>query len=337
MGWKRLLLRIATVAVLFGLGYVVWPRKPIAIVVAEPLSPLQQIESDLQLRAELKTDKLLVAGNDPYIVVSLFNSSNTVTHRVVKPGLGSEIAYREPHIYWTATIDRGDGKPVPVPERQQYGYCGLGLASSSYWPKDAISFAPGEHLDIDIPQQFEFQQAGRVRLQVHYEYLGGKVRAWDPKSDALAFLAGVPPFHLRSAEVEFDVVRPLDVRVKVKKAMKINRETRLSDLLSIRLINSSNEAIACASPENGRVRFRLEVKDNAWPVQPVPTETPASKWKHTTIEPGAEVSLIGPGEFDGTWTYPRTGRLQLRAIYMQNTDMGFTCLMSDWVDVQVEE
>src|SRR5688572_24641206 len=102
MHWKRSVLGVASLAVLVVIGYLVWPRGNLpAEQVPPPLDVLvpldRQIVSDLHLLAELKSAGTLMAGTDPWIEVALVNTSRTVTHRVVKPGHGSEIGRREPH------------------------------------------------------------------------------------------------------------------------------------------------------------------------------------------------------------------------------------------------
>jgi hypothetical protein len=55
------------------------------------------------------------AGSDVWVEAQLINRSTRTSHRVVMPGEGSVVwGAREPYIYYTATLDRGDGKPIPL-------------------------------------------------------------------------------------------------------------------------------------------------------------------------------------------------------------------------------
>src|SRR5436309_11581542 len=94
----------------------------------------QQIQDDLKLELELKGDPEIYPGSYPGFEVRLVNRSKWSTHPVVRPGDGSQEGRREPHVYFTATVDRGDGRPIPVPP-ENYGYCGLFKWA---WVQDAI-------------------------------------------------------------------------------------------------------------------------------------------------------------------------------------------------------
>ena len=87
-------------------------------------------------------------------------------------------------------------------------------------------------------------------------------RAWDPKSDALAFLAGVPPFHLRSAEVEFDVVLIPG-----------------GEVLTVKLARSSGVAVYDSAVE------RAILKASPLPLPPDPAAFPEFRELHLKIRP----------------------------------------------------
>ena len=123
-----------------------------------------EIEADLRLEVTWTGPKVIEVGDRLPVSASLVNDSKTTTHPVVKVGDGSELGWREPFVYWTATIDRGDGKPIEVP-KQRYRRCGL---FDYDWPKDVVALRPFETLPVDVHPLLEFQQAGRVRLQAHY-------------------------------------------------------------------------------------------------------------------------------------------------------------------------
>ncbi len=348
MHWKRIALGATSLAVLIGIGYVVWPRgNPPAEHVPPPMDgPLpvdRPIESDLQLRAELKSGGTLTAGANHWVAVALVNTSRTVTHRVVKPGHGSEIGYREPHTTWSATVDRGDGTRVPITDERSYGYCGTCLDSSANWLQDVISLKPGERLELVILQKFEFQRPGRVRLRAHYEYHAGDKRAENGfRPENFPVLEGMAPFKLASNPVEFDVVRPLDVQVRVKRALKVHQNTRLSDFLSVSLVNQSQETIECSSPTlaaDARVMLETDSKFTNW--QLLLTEETAAYGVTRTLKPGEVVPLLGPGEFangmDGTWEYPEKGLVRVRAVYTPTTWKPGPRIQSEWVEVRVEE
>lgn len=285
-----------TLALAIGIGHDAGLSRKHAPV-TEAIRARQQIESDLRLEAELKSAKTLQAGDYPRILLALRNMSKTKTYRVVEPGFLSDRGLREPHVYWTAIIDRGDGNWVSVPACAPYGYCGFGLESALAWRKDAILLKPGNDLKFGIPQQFEFQQVGRVRIRAHYKYRAqgaGRDEGFLPSE--FAFMAGVPRFQIVSNPVEFDVIRPLDIRARVKTTLKANKKTRLSELLAVTLINQSMAPIKCSSPTlSADALLWLQTDSPLWP--PDLTDQLTKQGVTRDVKPGEELSLLGPGRF----------------------------------------
>lgn len=301
----------------------------------------ERIESDLRLQVELADPEVLPAGCPRWVKVSnLINTSKTAAYRVVKPGDGSEVGWREPYVYWTATIDRTDGKPVPVP-KMRYGRCGLFAWD---WPKDAILLKPGDKLELNTWPMLEFQQAGRVSLRAHYAYRGGKAGPSAMEKGQLGLMADVPSFEIVSDPLVFDVIRPLDVRVKAKRALKADVETRLSDLIEITLVNQSSEPIACSSPTlHADARLQLEIEGEFGGWRPNLSEQRSPYGIRGKLKPGEAAPLLGSGEFanglDGTWEYPKEGKVKLRAAFMPTTweGNGSSRILSEWVEVPVEK
>lgn len=103
---------------------------------------------------------------------------------VVKPGDGSESAWREPYVYFTAERRQGDGWTAV--KRHGVGRCGL---FDPDWEKDKVGLGPGEKLElmswIPGPQAFFDLEPGHYRFRVHYEFAEGahgKGRAQDVKA-----------------------------------------------------------------------------------------------------------------------------------------------------------
>lgn len=332
---------------LFAMALVSMPRKGIAdsqfkvisIVRTDDPSMKERIESDLRLQVELAEPKTLLVGSPRWMAATtLINTSKTASHRVVKPGDGSEVGWREPYIYWTATIDRGDGKPMPVPQIR-YRRCGLFAWD---WPKDVILLKPGDKLELSTWPMLEFQQTGRVSLQAHYAYRGGKLGWSDSEPEKLGLMATVPPFEIISAPLVFDVVRPLDVRVKVKRSLIVDVETHLSDLLEITLVNQSSKPIECSSPTlyaDARLYLEIEGEFGGW--RPNLSQERSADGIRQKVKPGEAVPLLGSSEFanglDGTWVYPKEGKVRLRAGFTPTTWKGMTRILSEWVEVRVEK
>lgn len=216
-------------------------RRPIPV----PPEP-DPIERGLILLTDWHTTGTITPGVRVSCGLSLVNTSRHTTYRVVKPGDGSEVGWREPHVFVTAARVRADGTEEPVPPGR-YGRCGLFDAD---WPKDVVGVPPGGKLRLGPYHPFaELQQPGRVRLRAHYAYSAGhRTRAGLPPPERLGRMRGVPPFDLVSAPFEVEVVRPFDVRVRVKRAMKAMEKHRLSDLLDIEVVNPTATPTGLATP-----------------------------------------------------------------------------------------
>jgi hypothetical protein len=133
-------------------------------------------------------------------------------------------------------------------------------------------------------------------------------------------MAGVPDFEIVSEPVEFDVVRPLDVRVRVKRSMKAGEPTRLSELLDVVLVNLSKEPIECKSPTlHAEGQIKLYIDAGSRIPRPEITMEDSTYGVQRVLNPGDALSLLGPDEFangvDGTWICPDPGRIKLRAEY----------------------
>ncbi|QEL18912.1 hypothetical protein [Limnoglobus roseus] len=61
----------------------------------------------------------------------------------------------------------------------------------------------------------------------------------------------VPTFTLSSPPVEFDVVRPADVRLRVKRPLKVHQKTAISEVFDIQLMSRSREPASYLSPTLG--------------------------------------------------------------------------------------
>ena len=308
------------------------------------------IERALVLKAKLTSPETVEPGEPIGVQITLKNQSVDQTFPVLKAGDGSELGWREPYVFFTATVDTGDGKPQDVP-KASYGRCGLYDAN---WQKDVVQLKPGAELPLkdwlNAPSMMpEFQKPGRVRLYVHYRYraeFAGKGAAsgkFKPpaKRPSLGVMDGVPAFEIVSAPVEFQVVRPLDVVVKVKSILKVNQKTPLSEIFEVRLINRSKEPQQIQSPTlHADARLLLEIDGTMGGWRPT-LESQASTYgiKHT-LKPREQVALLGKGDFpndlDGHWQYPVPDKVRLRAAYWRSTWKPSSIIKSDWVTVQVQ-
>jgi len=295
---------------------------------------------DLKLVATFDA-KHVEAGATPFVSLSLINTSKTVTHRVVKPGDGSEIGAREPFVHFTAeqlTV-QGEWKRLP---HFGGGRCGL---FDWQWQKDVIELKPGERLAVTnewIPvPDFRLQQPGRVRIHGHYEYRAGR-RAGVPAEDDLGRMGETPAFALVSEPVEFDVVRPLDLRVRVKKALTVGVEMKVSDVIDVTLTNTTGASITVRTGGRKAAGFDL-CGGGPEANQPQLTGYATEYGKLTLLKAGQTASLLGAGEFangaDGTWTGRKPGAYPIRVGYSVTDDPNSSRgqVVEAFAEVPVEE
>jgi hypothetical protein len=302
-----------------------------------------QIENDLRLDVGWQGPRQVEPGVDLAVDLTLVNTSKTQTYRVVKPGDGSEVGWREPYVYFTASVLLADGKRSPVPPAG-YGRCGLFAFD---WGPDVMELKPGQSLPLKtwVPapsQMLEFQQAGKVQLRAHYAYRGGKGIRSPALAAAHKFMKGVPDFEIVSAPVEFEVVRPLELKVRVKKALKVKAQTRLSDLLEVTLLNQSSTPQPVTVPTlHGDARLEIEIDGQLGGWRPEVSKQLNKEGKQHVLKPGQKTSLFGRGPLanglDGSWSYPIPDTVRLRAIYRRSTWKPASVIKSSWVEVKVEK
>lgn len=304
--------------------------------------PLKEdIESDLKLVAIPPNERTIEAGTQTHIGLKLVNTSKTRTHKVVKPGDGSEVGWRDPWVHVTGEQRTVEGKWVAM-KPLFYGRCGL---FDHDWPKDVIDLKPGEELALKgwyDPREFEFQWPGKVRLIGHYEYraVGGKNGKPRPDAERGA-MAGVPLFALATEPVEFEVVRSYDVRARVKKAMKVGVAMKASDVIEITVTNTSKERKVVGNVSmNGYgigIAPMSEIVTTAIPFSDVPVYS-----KTKFLEPGETVTVFGGGDFaskaDGPWKGLKYGTVRVRVSYSIPTDSSMRHIVhAEDVEVRVEE
>ncbi len=294
-------------------------------------------DKGLVLRVEMKSPKILLAGQRPEFAIKLVNESRERTFRVVQPGDGSESGWREPYVHWTGTIDRGDGRPVPVP-----GWDGIRCKLfANEWDKDFVDLGPGDELPVEFEPEMDFQWAGKVRLQAHYEYSAGRGSLSKSRLEPhqLVNMRDIEPFSIASEPVEFEITRPVDLQVHVKKPMTIGRIHQVSDILDVRLVNRTNKAIAYdASYSSANLHLLVDRRCDSRPdckTDSIDPDYPRS------IPAGATVSLMSPnlyaGGFDGTWRVDTEETIRMCALCVTDFN-GTRCeLLSDWVEIPVRK
>lgn len=303
-----------------------------------------EIERDLELDVKLKSAKTIQPGQHIALEMALVNKSKTKTYPIVKPGDGSSVGWREPHVYYTAQRQLENGQWENAPNAP-FGRCGL---FDFDWQKDVTNLASGAKLELKswLPgpaDRFEFQEPGRHRVYVHYKYQAGLAGKGGERDDAadLGKMAGIPAFEIVSEPIDLEVVRPLDVVVKVKTDLEVHAKTTLSELLSIELVNRSEKPVEVTSPTlHGGSRLSLEIQGQFGGWRPDLTKQRSKNEVKLTLKPDQSLAVLGEGEFanglDGEWEYPVEDTVKVRAVYRASMGNTGAVIKSDWVEVKVE-
>jgi hypothetical protein len=163
------------------------------LLVLLAMGSLGAAPAGLSLKLELADAK------QPAFRLALVNTG-AAPRKVVKPGDGSDVAWREPAIRWTGEVWQ-DGRWVALPMRA-VGRCGN---YSSNWQQDVVDLGPGQRLDFEWgtwPVTLVLPEHGRIRLTAHYDYGAGA----HSKGGAVAStgaMGSTPRFTVASEPLEF--------------------------------------------------------------------------------------------------------------------------------------
>ena len=268
----------------------------------------------------------------------MVNTSKAITYLVVKPGDGSECGWRDPYVHLTAEQLSVEGKWVPIAQRG-IGRCGL---FDLDWPKDVIDLKPGDKLPLNSwgpVANLNLQYPGKIRVFAHYEYraTGGK----DGRSRSVAErgrMAESPLFAIASEPIEFNVVRPLDLQVKLKQPLKVGIEKKISDVIEVTVTNTTDKAIliVASGPTGAKLAFWGGGPEAN---NPELTEYAEKFGRPMELKPGQTASLVGAGELangaDGKWTGRIAGKYAVRAVYI--TDAATGTNVEALIEVPVEK
>lgn len=166
------------------------------------------IQRDLVLAVQLRSPVVIKPNASIKLDISVRNRSKQRTHHVIRPGEGSAVGWRAPHVFYTAERKQADGTWTRVPEAI-VGQCGL---SDLDWTKDVVPLAPGTSLILDSwidspDMSLELGEPGVVRIFVHYAYRPSKTM----NADNLTLrgpIARVPEYELVSKPVTIRVIKP---------------------------------------------------------------------------------------------------------------------------------
>lgn len=159
--------------------------------------------------------------NVEYDVISLYltNQSETDKYQIILPGDGSESAWREPYIYFTAQYKNEQNKWIQL---EKYGSLRCGLFDAE-WQDDTTTINPGRKIQIykmaseNITGFFNIPSSRKIRLTAHYDYKQGQhpkehlneidsgYKEVMDQQAKIENIYGIPPFVLTSDWIEIDI------------------------------------------------------------------------------------------------------------------------------------
>ncbi len=302
---------------------------------------------DLKLVVDPPGPVRVYPGMSPGVEIKLVNTSRTKSHPVVRPGDGSEAGWCEPYTFLSATLDRPDGKMVEL-KREPYGRCGL---YDGEWVKRVVTLKPGDSIPVHwynlVP--FDLQEEGTVTMRVHYRYAGRQSHKDVTKAEPAADRGGmgdVPPFEVVSDPIRVEVVRPLDLKLTLKRpAVKAGEEFTLPELLGLELTRRGDEPLGPVLNEPcyaGTVHLFVEVASDGSPdIEGGCIGNPA--WMSLPrLEPavGEMIDLFAQKKslsenFNRPWKSRKAGVLRIFAQYSPNQRGGVPLFKSNPVELTI--
>ncbi len=307
-----------------------------------PAAPSVPLHPDLALDLQTTGASTLEPGQWIEVAGRLRNRSKTASHRVVLPGDGSEVAWREPQVWYSGFVDTGDGCWKPL-ETLEVARCGL---FDEGWQDDVIELSPEQTRSIEWmgnpTYMLDIQRAGRVRLFMHYAYRQGQTgRAAADTNTSQPVDAGEMrdsvAFELVSNPVEFTLVRPLELTLVPKPHRGLGNIAKVSDVVELSVTNVGAADRAVMPPSSSRLRFEVQGDEPSWPqgsYQPS-DDALASRM----LEASDSMELLGPtGPNPGlsySWTPAKAEVVRIRAAYRPYEEPGGAELRSAWIEVDL--
>jgi hypothetical protein len=232
----------------------------------------------------------------------------------VMPGDGSGVGWREPHVYYTAQRLDPEGNWHEV-EKGELGRCGL---YDHDWHDEIHTLDSGETVVLEwLPSpawQLQLQQAGRVRLFAHYEFSAGVGFGGERgKSEDLDDMADVPAFHLVSAPLELEVVRPLDLQLLPKHDR--DKVRKLSDAFDLQLTNHGATKREVPAPDWMNVSVRVRKDGEVVGSLQDPQWESRKEGRRLALRSGQSLNLLGTqADFDLSTDYQGPG-YEINVIY----------------------
>ncbi len=260
----------------------------------------------------------------------LINRSKRTAHRVVQPNDGSEMGWREPHVFFSAERKTDAGAWEQV-KPLQVGRCGLFAFD---WTQDVVSLPPGESLLLkdwlpSVERAVDLSQAGTYRVRMHYVYRAGRSAKGGGESMTVLpeSLADMSAYSVTSKPMTLTVRRPLDLRLTLVGSPRAGEPA--ARVVELSLHNQTKRARPVSELGRGaRLHFELRGRGSA---PSFVTDTRGEVQR--ALAPGARQALALPKA--ATWDLSHSPEaFEIRATYYRfERGRIVETIHSNWVSV----
>lgn len=223
------------------------PVVPMAIGRAE-------VERDLSLTLRRTSTEPFELDHPPGFEIVLTNRSPGRSYPIVLSSDGSEVGWREPHVFYTVDRRSGSGPWQPAPALPSSGRCGM---YDEDWAKDVVSLQPGKGVVLpwtDFHSLWDLEGASHVRVVAHYVYgdHAGDLNKVPP------VLHAMPAYALTSNAMELAIDPPITLELNWKGPLPKPGE-RLAPSMEVTAVNRGKVSLPFATADTG-ASLRLEVE-----------------------------------------------------------------------------
>jgi hypothetical protein len=320
---------------------------PVPVTPAAGVVSRVQVEKDLALEIHRPTTAPYEEDRNPHLGVTLVNRSR-VAYPIVLSNDGSEVGWREPHVWFSLERRTASGPWTVVPPPQLLR-CGLYARD---WTQDVVSLPPGDRTELPwfwFDPSAALGDTTSIRVTAHYAY-GAHAR---DKSKVPPVLHSMPEYELVSPPLEMAVGHPYTLDVHVKGPLPVTDHAPIAAFLAIDATNTTRAVMPFATADGGgQVWLEAEVARAAGDAENVDlflaTAQTGTHVTGDTIRPGEKRGLVGSSTTtDVGWGLRQGDRvLRVRAfwrvwdddVFGQRMDDGTTVpnqrrVSSEWVDV----
>jgi hypothetical protein len=250
-----------------------------------------QVERDLTLTLHRTTTEGFEFERDPGFEVVLANGSKDRAYPVVLSSDGSEVGWREPHVFYT--VEKRTPRSTawqPAPERP-LARCGN---YDEDWGKDVVSLEPGRSVVLPwfrFYNVWDLEDATELRVVAHYTY--GE-HAKDLRK-VVPVLHTMPAYTLASNALELKVEEPMVLEIQMHGDWPAPGRA-LAPAIEVVAVNESTRTLPFATADTGgNLEIDAEVETRQGILERLALQTGLSTADaRETLPPGGRRSVIGP-------------------------------------------